>query len=230
MVHPPRIAIVEFHNLIRRGLVDLLSDDPSLSVVAVAEEPWRLDPAPTPYDVLLFGPSPPAEKDLAAGVAALAGLGRVLIVADPAGPRNVTDALAAGAHGCVSRNCGDEELLRAIATVAHGGLYLSPAPASRLRAELRGAAAPAQTLAPREIETLRWLAAGLTHGQIARRMDLTEATVSTYVKRIKNKLNVGTKAADLTRKAIELGLLRPQATETEPEAGTGTEPGTGSAA
>ncbi|MEK8143043.1 LuxR C-terminal-related transcriptional regulator [Streptomyces sp. M10(2022)] len=45
---------------------------------------------------------------------------------------------------------------------------------------------------------------------MARRMDLTEATVSTYVKRIRNKLNVGNKA-DLTRKAIELGLLHDQA-------------------
>jgi ATP/maltotriose-dependent transcriptional regulator MalT len=49
-------------------------------------------------------------------------------------------------------------------------------------------------------------AAGLTHRQIARRMMLTEATVSTYVKRIRNKLGVGNKA-DLTRKAFELGLF-----------------------
>jgi DNA-binding NarL/FixJ family response regulator len=86
-------------------------------------------------------------------------------------------------------------------------MHLDAGLARRLHSELRRpATAPASALARRELETLRWIAAGLTHGQIARRMDLTEATVSTYVKRIRSKLNVGNKA-DLTRKAIELGLL-----------------------
>lgn len=66
--------------------------------------------------------------------------------------------------------------------------------------------AHAAALAPRESEALGWLAVGLTHRQIAGHMGLTEATVSTYVKRIRSKLNVGNKA-DLTRAAIELGLL-----------------------
>ena len=61
-------------------------------------------------------------------------------------------------------------------------------------------------LAPRESETLGWLAVGLTHRQIAGHMGLTEATVSTYVKRIRSKLQVGNKA-ELTRMAIGLGLL-----------------------
>ena len=218
MTHTSLIAIVEFHSLVRRGLVNLLSDNPALRVVAVAEEPWQLDSAPPSCDVLLYGPSPPAQKDLAAAVAALARHGRVLIVADFTGAQSVADALSAGAYGCVTRQSSDEELLRAITTVANGGLHLSPSIASLLRAELRRRAAPPQSLAPRETETLRWLATGLTHGQIARRMDLTEATVSTYVKRIKNKLNVGNKA-DLTRKAIELGLLRREAPEHEAPAG-----------
>ncbi|MBY8889480.1 LuxR C-terminal-related transcriptional regulator, partial [Streptomyces sp. PTM05] len=47
---------------------------------------------------------------------------------------------------------------------------------------------------------------GLTHSQVARRMSLAETTVNTYVKRIRSKLNLGNKA-DLTRKAVQLGLL-----------------------
>lgn len=92
--------------------------------------------------------------------------------------------------------------------MAAGGVYVDAVLASRLHTELRRPSAqPTSPLARRELETLRWIAAGLTHGQIARRMDLTEATVSTYVKRIRSKLNVGNKA-DLTRKAIQLGLLQ----------------------
>jgi DNA-binding NarL/FixJ family response regulator len=135
----------------------------------------------------------------------------------------VTAALRAGAHGCVSRQADETELLTAVATVADGGVHVSPELAERLHRELRQPQAGAPpALARREIETLRWLAAGLTHRQIARRMALTEATVSTYVKRIRNKLGVGNKA-DLTRKAFELGLFpeddRPPSSDGEDAAG-----------
>ena len=61
-------------------------------------------------------------------------------------------------------------------------------------------------LAPREIETLQWIALGYTQSQIATRMGLSQATINTYAKRIRGKLNVGNKA-ELTRMAIELGYL-----------------------
>jgi DNA-binding NarL/FixJ family response regulator len=141
---------------------------------------------------------------------ALAGRGssRVLVLSEFADGARVTDALRAGAYGCVTDHAEDDELLRAVETVAGGGFHISPVLASRLRAEIRlprVAAAP-PILGRRETETLRWLASGLTHGEIARRMGLTETTVSTYVKRIRIKLDVRNKA-ELTRIAIELGLL-----------------------
>jgi DNA-binding NarL/FixJ family response regulator len=215
MPHALQIAIVEHHNLVRRGLMDLLSDCPQVLVVAALAEPWQLDSDAPRCDVIVFGPPALAEKTFNEAVAGLADRGRVLVVSDFAGGAQVVGALQAGAFGCVSKRVDDEELLRAVATVARGGLHLSPSLTSRLHTELRQSATAVTvppTLAPREVETLRWLATGLTHGQIARRMDLTEATVSTYVKRIKNKLNVGNKA-DLTRKAIALGLLRDEAEE-----------------
>ncbi|WP_405160841.1 LuxR C-terminal-related transcriptional regulator [Nocardia sp. NBC_01499] len=61
-------------------------------------------------------------------------------------------------------------------------------------------------LGKREIEALRWVARGLTHRQVGRRMGLTEETVNTYIKRIRSKLDAHNKAA-LTRRAIELGYL-----------------------
>lgn len=207
-----KIAIIEFHSLLRRGLADLLSQSPAVHVAAVVESPAAFDREAVQCDVLVFGPSPVAERALAEGLGELSARGRVLLIADLAAGRSVADLLRAGAHGIVTRQADDEELLSAIAVVARGGLFLSPDLASRALCELRQSAASSPGLAPRETEALRWLAAGFTHGQIARRMDLTEATVSTYVKRIKNKLNVGNKA-DLTRRAIELGLLRENAVE-----------------
>ncbi|MCO5974916.1 response regulator transcription factor [Actinoallomurus soli] len=193
--------------MVRRGLESLLAGSPSARPVVVVAEPAELDPAGPRPDVILLGPSPETEGTLDEVVGKLATLGRVLVVAEFRWRQSVTAVLRAGAHGCVTREAGDDELLGAIATVARGGLHIAPELAGRLHTELRlSPAAEPPALARREVETLRWLAAGLTHRQIARRMALTEATVSTYVKRIRSKLGVGNKA-DLTRKAFELGLF-----------------------
>lgn len=210
MSQASRVAIVEYYDLVRRGLEDLLSVSPLLRVVAVVTEAPELDPAQPAADVIVFGPSLTAEKSLTQLIGELTPRGRVLVISDFADRQPVAGALRAGAYGCVTRQAGDDELLRAVATVALGGLHVAPSLAARLHTELQLSVPPPLVLARREAEALRLLAAGLTHGQIARRMNLTEATVSTYVKRIRSKLNVGNKA-DLTRKAIELGLLREDA-------------------
>jgi DNA-binding NarL/FixJ family response regulator len=93
----------------------------------------------------------------------------------------------------------------AIRVTAQGGFYICPKMVGQFQIEVAGHGEEEQSgLAPREIETLRWIASGLTHGQIAKRMGLSQATVNTYAKRIRAKLNVNNKA-DLTRMAIELG-------------------------
>ena len=160
--------------------------------------------------VILLGlPSVPgrAGEDFEASVFALSEVGRVLVVGEFLEPRQLSSAIRAGAFGCVSGLVDEEELLLAVRTVARGGMYISPSLSALLHSELRGPENPPPTiLAPRESETLSWLAVGLTHREIAGRMGLTEATVSTYVKRIRSKLNARNKA-ELTRVAIELGLL-----------------------
>jgi DNA-binding NarL/FixJ family response regulator len=168
------------------------------------------DLIPDPKPVILLGlPSvstrPP--EDFEATVCALSEVGRVLVVGEFLEPRRLSGAIRAGAFGCVSGLVDEEELLLAVRTVARGGMHISPSLAELLHAELRGPGnPPPPILAPRESETLGLLAVGLTHREIAGRMGLTEATVSTYVKRIRSKLNARNKA-ELTRVAIELGLL-----------------------
>lgn len=96
------------------------------------------------------------------------------------------------------------DLVLAVEAVRRGGVYVT----AELLAVLPGPATTAREprLTDREAETLRWVAQGLTHSQIGRRMGLTESTVNTYVKRIRAKLHAGNKA-ELTRRAIELGFV-----------------------
>jgi DNA-binding NarL/FixJ family response regulator len=211
MAAESRVAIIEHSDLLRNGLEQILSRHPDFEVVFSVGEPGALAGAgtgtTTTFDVIVFGPARQSDEQLAEQIRALAAFGRVLVVAEFSGPHRLTGALRAGAHGCVPKQVGEDELLWAVRTVDRGAVHVSPALTARLSSELQEAPEPESTaLAPRESETLSWLAVGLTHRQIASHMGLTEATVSTYVKRIRDKLHVGNKA-DLTRVAIDLGLL-----------------------
>jgi len=201
------IAIIEYQNLARHGMERVLSQCHLMHVAATAANVEVFQVPEEPLDAILFGPPPLQADDITESVRALAQLTSVLVVSDFTGPQRLVAAIKAGALGCVTKQVADRELIRAVETVAQGGCHISPALAPKLHDELNNlVGTEPQVLTRRELETLRWLADGLTHGQIARRMGLTEATVSTYVKRIRSKLNVGNKA-DLTRTAIELGLL-----------------------
>ncbi|MFE0465536.1 response regulator transcription factor, partial [Kitasatospora sp. NPDC058965] len=200
------IAIVEDQNLLRHGLERVLSLSDHMTVIATAARPEELDLGDQRPDAIVYGPPRDAELPTES-IRALCRLGRVVVVGDFHAPQTLLDCVQAGALGCVTHLVTDLELRIAVRTVALGGFHVSPGLAEQLRTELSQLGRPdPRLLAPRELETVRWLAEGLTHAQIARRMGLTEATVSTYVKRIRTKLNVGNKA-DLTRTAIELGLL-----------------------
>ena len=208
-----RVAIVGHSDLVRNGLEQILARQPNIQVAVSVDRPARLPAGPPDredaaggLDVIVLGVSRWFGGDPGV-IDALSARGRVLVVSKLFEPHRLTAAIRAGALGCVPEHVDEAELLCAVRAVARGAIHVSPVLSPLLASELREPERPHQgRLAPREHETLGWLAVGLTHRQIAGRMGLTEATVSTYVKRIRGKLNVGNKA-DLTRAAIELGLL-----------------------
>jgi DNA-binding NarL/FixJ family response regulator len=207
----PTVAIVESHRILRTGIELLLARDPAMKVVASVDTVDELtagDRTPR-FDLVIADVSRCSGDGLRGLIAPLAVLAPVLVVAapEPAGSTDVLRVVSSGAHGLVTSYTDDDEFLVAAAVVAGGGFYVTASVAPQLARELsRYDRVDPQGLANREIETLVSVARGLTHGQIARRMGLTEATVNTYVKRIRAKLNAGNKA-ELTRKAIELGYL-----------------------
>lgn len=208
------VAIVDDQPVRRGGMERLVLAAPHLELVASVGGVDQLDRGGAGADVVVLDLPRPADASALSLIGRVARVSRPVVVSAWEQSPSLLAAARAGARGCVSRRCDAESVADALTTVAHGGFYVCGSLDERFRAELlAGTAAvdrsPAQgagQLAPREVETLRFIARGFTQAQIAVRMGLSEATVNTYAKRIRAKLNA-TNKAELTRRAIELGHL-----------------------
>ncbi|MFC5887358.1 response regulator transcription factor [Kitasatospora aburaviensis] len=116
-------------------------------------------------------------------------------------------ALGGGANGFLIKSGEPEELIAGVRAVADGAAYLSPKVAARVVAHLAatGVSSPADrravareqvaALTVREREVLALVAAGLSNGQIARRIGVVEGTVKAHVSSILARLGVANRAA-----------------------------------
>ncbi|NGM15657.1 response regulator transcription factor [Verrucosispora sp. CWR15] len=189
----------------RAGLEKLAGDDPNLRVASAVSDVGELTGR---FDLVVLDVARP-ELTVSDLIRRTITHGPVLVSADWPGRTGLMESILAGVRGCLSRQAEQDAVREAMRVTAQGGFYLCRRLADRLPEELsRGPAEEPGALAPREVETLRWIASGYTHSQIATRMGLSQATVNTYAKRIRAKLNAGNKA-ELTRRAIELGHLLP---------------------
>lgn len=122
----------------------------------------------------------------------------VLVLDDAPVPDGVR-FLRAGAAGVVDKHESGEHMVDAIRAVTSGAI-VSPCDCesgpTMAWTDMSG-----RHLSEREVQVLRQIARGLTHGQIANRLGISPHTVDTYVKRIRAKLGVGNKA-ELTRAAL----------------------------
>ncbi|WP_345626206.1 response regulator transcription factor [Rugosimonospora acidiphila] len=193
----------------RAGLEQVVQDCPGVALCASVPSVEDLETARPLEDnqvTIIDLPQVPYRPALEI-IAKLAVSGPPLVSSSWDQPPTLLAAIRAGARGLITRYSDHRSVTQTLLTVADGGVGVSPELADRFLAEVsRPAEVDDSGLAPREVETLRWIALGFTHTQIATRMGLSPATVNTYAKRIRAKLNVSNKA-ELTRVAIELGHL-----------------------
>jgi DNA-binding NarL/FixJ family response regulator len=124
-------------------------------------------------------------------------------------------ALAAGASGFLLKDVTPEHLANAVRLVSTGDALLSPSITRRLVQRFAGhdddpppVPANLAALTPRELEVLRLVARGLSNGEIADNLTLSEATVKTHVARIFAKLDLRDRAQAVVV-AYETGLITP---------------------
>ena len=215
-----RILIVDDQQLVRTGFRAILSAEADFEVVGEAgdgheaiEAADKLSP-----DVVLMDIRMPKLDGLAAArrLAVPPSKLRVLILTTFDLDEYVYDALRAGASGFLLKDAPADQLVSAIRIVAAGEALLAPSVTRRLIAEFVRRPSPAVTLAQvealtaRELEVLKLVAVGLSNGEIAKELFLSEATVKTHVGHMLTKLGVRDRVQAVVL-AYESGLVQPGA-------------------
>jgi DNA-binding NarL/FixJ family response regulator len=200
-----RILIVDDHAIVRDGLRRLVasSGEHEISEAPGGREALALARTVRP-DLIVLDLNLPGLGGLELlRRLAQTGQARILVLSMHAEPLYARRALAAGAHGYVSKNAAPDELLVAIRRVAAGGRYVEAEIAQQLAVGDGGESLDA--LSPRELEILRLLAAGSSLAEIAAALGASYKTIANNCTLIKSKLGVA-RTADLVRLAIQTGV------------------------
>lgn len=193
------VFLVDDHEIVRRGLIDLIDSDPELTVVgeagtvsnALARIP-ALRPDVAVLDVQLpDGNGIELCRELMSAVPEL----RCLMLTSYTEDQAMLDAILAGAKGYIVKDITGMDLTTAIKDVGQGKSLLDNRAAAVLMEKLRASQdvplpGPLASLTEQERTLLALLGEGLTNRQIAGRMFLAEKTVKNYVSRLLAKLGM----------------------------------------
>ncbi|AUY47674.1 response regulator transcription factor [Streptomyces sp. CB01881] len=209
---PVKVFLLDDHEVVRRGVYDLLDAEPDLTVIgeaATVEQALARVPALRPDVAILDMRLPDGDgvtvcRELRSRMPELA----CLILTSFDDEEALLDSIMAGAAGYVLKQISGTDLVSAVRTIASGQSMLDPGAATRLMARLRGdtpAQAPAfPELTEREREILALVGEGLTNRQIGQRLYLAEKTVKNHVSRLLAKLGV--------ERRVQAALIATQAT------------------
>jgi DNA-binding NarL/FixJ family response regulator len=194
---PIRVFLLDDHELVRRGIRDLLESEGDIQVVGEsgsAVEAVRRIPALRPDVAILDGRLPDGSGiDVCRDVRSVDPDIAALILTTFDEDEALFAAIMAGAAGYVLKQVSGSDFVAAVRHVAAGHSLLDPAVTSRVLARLRHG--PPQDplvkhLTPKEEQILELVGEGLTNRQIAERLSLAEKTVKNYVSIVLGKLGV----------------------------------------
>jgi DNA-binding NarL/FixJ family response regulator len=204
-----KILTIDDHEVVRRGLKDMFTKESATfgearsgaeALELVRKQPWDI----AVLDISLGGRS---------GLEVLSELKQlrprmpVLILSMHAEEQYAVRAFKSGASGYINKASSGEELRRAILKIIKGGQYVGPTLAEKIVVQLaQPGKVPHESLSNREFEVLCSIASGQTVKEIAAKLSLSDKTISTYRRRILDKMDMRTNA-ELTHYAIRNGLV-----------------------
>jgi two-component system response regulator DevR len=198
--NPIRVFLLDDHEVVRRGVRDLLNDEPDIAVIGEAgtvEQALVRVPALRPQVAVLDVRLPDGDgvtvcRELRSRMPELA----CLMLTSFDDEEALLDSIMAGASGYVLKQIQGSDLVSAVRTVARGQSLLDPSATAKLMARLRQGREPEPEpdalpgLTEREREILALIGEGLTNRQIGQRLYLAEKTVKNHISRLLAKLGV----------------------------------------
>jgi DNA-binding NarL/FixJ family response regulator len=215
-----RVLVVDDQTIVRAGFAALLGAQPAITVVGQAgngKEAVRLAERHHP-DIVLMDIRMPEMDGIEATHRILKAAKddvRVVVLTTFDVDEYVYEALSAGASGFLLKDSTADDLVSAVRIVARGDALLAPQVTGRLIREFsrqrRNFPQPPpelSSLTARETEVLILIAAGLSNGEIAGRLVVSEHTVKTHVARVFTKLGLRDRTQAVVL-AYESGLVTP---------------------
>ena len=206
-----RVVIADDHNVVRKGIRDLLSDEDDIAVVGEArngQEAVDLATALHP-DVVVMDIAMPEMTGVEATrqIRAQAPDIQVLVLTAYEDDPYIYGLLDAGATGYILKTAESREIVRAVRSTAIGQSAIDPAVAPRLIARLIQPPAGGDTLTERELDVLRRAARGLTNKQIGADLQISDRTVQNHLANIYAKLGVASRTEAVTA-ALQRQLIK----------------------
>jgi DNA-binding NarL/FixJ family response regulator len=208
---PIRVFLLDDHEVVRRGLRDLLESDGDIQIVGEsgsATEATARIPALHPDVAVLDARLPDGSGiDVCRDVRSVDPRINALILTSYDDDEALFAAILAGAAGYLLKQVGGNDLVDAVRRVAGGQSLIDPTLTARVLERLRNGPVEHQELASlteQERKILALIAEGLTNRQIGERLFLAEKTVKNYVSSILSKLGLErrTQAAVLASKLL----------------------------
>jgi two-component system response regulator DevR len=207
-----RVFLVDDHEVVRRGIADMINAEPDLEVVGEASTARQAVArvAATVPDVAVLDVRLPDGSgiDVCRTIRSANPEVQCLMLTAYDDDEASYSAVLAGAAGYVLKDIRGQHLVESIRRVARGESLVQKAVTRKVVTELTGTAAdsPTSNLTTREGQVLELIAEGLTNRQIGDQLDLAEKTVKNYVSGLLAKLGM----ARRTQAAVYGAGLRPR--------------------
>ena len=212
-----RLLLADDHTVVRQGLRKVLEDRPEWEVVAEAgdgREAVRLAEIHKP-DVAIVDVAMPLLNGIETTrqISRKSPTTRVLVLSMHADEAYVTQILQAGATGYLLKDSADVDLIQAVAAVAKGTSFFSPAIARVMLDDYvqklaeKGVTDRYESLSEREREIFQLIAEGKANKEIAVLLSISPSTVETHRARIMEKLDLHS-AAEIVLYAVRRGVIR----------------------
>ena len=202
-----RLAIAEDHTIVRWALREALSKADDIEVVGesgTAAETLEMVKRERP-DVLLLDITLPDRSgfDVLTELRPLDTAPLVVVLTWHTEPSYAARAIAAGAHGYLTKSVEPDALLAAIRAVSRGEQVIPPGTEQLLAA---GEGHPASALTAREQQVMEMLGRGMTNREIAEHLEISIKTVDTHRGHVLKKLGLRNNS-ELTRFAVKHGYV-----------------------